>query len=321
MNPDSAVGRFVRRHPVLRVGTAVSARTAELNGGYAANALTLVSFVSLFPLLLVIVSVTGLLTGSNPDLADDLVEFLGLTGNSARTMTDTLARARASGTTGSIVGLVGMAWSGLALVGALRFVVNLPHGTSVKGLRARVLGVPWLLGAASILAVSLGISTVLNWLPGWTAPIAVLVSLGIDTALFTWTFWFLDTERPPPRHLLPGAVTAAVCFGLLKMLGTIVLPRLVADSSATYGALGTVFAILTWLLLFSRILVYAVVVNDVWADEWATDAEPDVDERDGSDGDRSDDSVDATSILDVDRDGDRGATSASVGVDAPQDPE
>lgn len=266
MKRDSAVGRFVERRPWLRLPIEVVTRTTDLNGGYAANAVTLIAFISLFPLLLVVVSVIGLLTGSNPRLSSDVVDFLGLTGDAAKTMTDTLGRARQSGATGSIIGLIGMAWSGLSLVGALRLVVNLPRGTTVKGIRARIMGIPWLVGAGVILGLSIALSTVLNWLPGWTAPLAVVVSLAVSVALFVWTFWYLGVERPPPRDLLPGAIVAAVGFEVLKTLGTIVLPRLVANSSATYGALGTVFAILAWLLIFSRILAYSVVVNAVWAD-------------------------------------------------------
>ena len=266
MKRDSPVGRIIERRPWLQVPVEVITRTTELNGGYAANAVTLIAFISLFPLLLVVVSVIGLLTGSNPHLSGHVVDFLGLTGDAAKTMTDTLRRARQSGATGSIVGLIGMAWSGLSLVGALRLVVNLPRGTTVRGVRARVVGIPWLVGTGVILALSIALSSVLNWLPGWTAPVAVVVSLTVSVGLFVWTFWYLDVERPDPRDLLPGAITAAVGFEILKTLGTIVLPRLVANSSATYGALGTVFAILAWLLIFSRILVYSVVVNAVVAD-------------------------------------------------------
>ena len=41
------------------------------------------------------------------------------------------------------------------------------------------------------------------------------------------------------------------------------MPRLVSQSSALYGSLGVVFAILAWLLLFARLLVYSSAVNAV----------------------------------------------------------
>ncbi len=266
MNPKAPV---TERWAWLRLAIAVHERNADLNGTYAANAMTLVTFVSLFPLILLVVSVTGLLTGSHPHLVDDLVDNLGLTGQAAKTFRTTLTSARSSGTTGSIIGLIGIAWSGLAIVGALRYVVNLPRRMTVKGIRARLLGLPWLAGSALILVVSVAISTLMNWLPGWTAPLAIVVGLAVDAALFGWTFWFLDERRPAPRTLVPGVVLAAVGFEILKAVGAIAVPRLVAQSSATYGTIGTVFALLAWLLIFSRLVVYSVVLNAVYPDRAA----------------------------------------------------
>jgi membrane protein len=116
-----------------------------------------------------------------------------------------------------------------------------------------------------VLAASIFISAVINWLPGWTAPLAILLSVAVDVALFLWTFWVLDAQRPEVRALLPGAVAAALGFEVLKLVGALLVPRLVASSSATYGSIGVVFAILTWLLLFGRLLVYATVLNAVLA--------------------------------------------------------
>ena len=63
------------------------------------------------------------------------------------------------------------------------------------------------------------------------------------------------------RALLPGAAVCAVGFEVLKLVGTIYVPRLVASSSALYGSLGIVIAILAWLAFFGRLLVYGAVVN------------------------------------------------------------
>jgi uncharacterized BrkB/YihY/UPF0761 family membrane protein len=46
-------------------------------------------------------------------------------------------------------------------------------------------------------------------------------------------------------------------------VGAIVVPRSVASSSALYGSLGVVFAILAWLYFFGRLLVYASTLNVV----------------------------------------------------------
>ena len=39
------------------------------------------------------------------------------------------------------------------------------------------------------------------------------------------------------------------------------MPRAVASSSALYGSIGVVFAVLAWLALYGRLIVYGAVVN------------------------------------------------------------
>ena len=73
------------------------------------------------------------------------------------------------------------------------------------------------------------------------------------------------------KALLPGAVVGAVGFEVLKLVGSVYVPRLVASSSALYGSLGVVFAILAWLLFFGRLIVYSAVVNVVrWEEDHGT---------------------------------------------------
>jgi membrane protein len=255
--------RLGQRWPWLGTALGVHQRFGELQGNAAASAITLTAFVSLFPLLLVVIAVIGFMSGSNHDLASNLVKDLGLTGEAAKTMKQTIATARHSAKAASAVGLVGLAWSGLNLIAALQHGVNLAWQTEGQGFKAKLLGVPWLAGAAIIFTASFTLSTLLGFLPGWLAPANVLVGLAVDLGLFLWTFWLLGTVKVGVRALLPGAVSAALGFEVLKVLGSVYVPKLVASSSALYGSLGIVFAILAWLLFFGRLLVYSSVLNVV----------------------------------------------------------
>ena len=93
----------------------------------------------------------------------------------------------------------------------------------------------------------------------WSSSSALLVEGGF----FLWTFWALGDRRVPLRALVPGAIVGAVGLEILKIGATVYLPRLVAGSSALYGPLGVVFAILAWLALFARLIVYASATNTV----------------------------------------------------------
>jgi uncharacterized BrkB/YihY/UPF0761 family membrane protein len=53
----------------------------------------------------------------------------------------------------------------------------------------------------------------------------------------------------------------------LKGVGAYYVPRAVASSSQLYGTLGIIFAVLAWLLLFGRLVVYSAVLNVVRYEE------------------------------------------------------
>jgi uncharacterized BrkB/YihY/UPF0761 family membrane protein len=48
---------------------------------------------------------------------------------------------------------------------------------------------------------------------------------------------------------------------VLKAVGALYVPRAIASSSALYGSIGVVFAVLAWLALYARLVVYGAVVN------------------------------------------------------------
>jgi uncharacterized BrkB/YihY/UPF0761 family membrane protein len=55
------------------------------------------------------------------------------------------------------------------------------------------------------------------------------------------------------------------------VLGGYVVPRLVASSSALYGAIGVVFALIAWLWVFGRLVVGITVLEVMrWETEHGT---------------------------------------------------
>lgn len=136
------------------------------------------------------------------------------------------------------------------------------------GIKDRLLGMAWLVVAGVGFAVALALGGVLNFLPEEVpAPLvtlaAIAVGLAIQVGLFLWMFWGLSSRRVPWRELVPGALLAAAGFEVLKLVGTVWVPRLVANSSALYGSIGIVFALIAWLTIFARLLVYASTLNAV----------------------------------------------------------
>jgi len=254
-------------------GTAlrVQKRYSELNGNYLAGSVTLAGFLSLFPLLLFGIALLGFFAAGSTDLAGDVVERLGLTGEAERAVVDAVASAQRSRRAASLIGIVGLLWSGLGLVAAMQYAVNASWQVSTRGWRNKLKGLVWLAGASVLLLTSVALSAAINFLPSLFAPLSIVAGLSVNLALWLWTLKVLANRDVGWKSLLPGAVMCAVGLEILKLVGSVYVPYAVRSASALYGTLGVVFAILAWLLFFGRLVVYSSVLNVVrWEEDHGT---------------------------------------------------
>jgi membrane protein len=264
----SLLDRIATRLPFLKPVAAVQRRYGDVGGNYLAAAFTLQAFLSMFPLILVAVAVLGFVAaGSDTDVAGRLVSQLGLEGQSAKVLTDAVGSAETSRKAASLVGFVGLLWSGLGLVGALQYAYNAVWQVKDRGLRDKAFGLVWLGGAALLFVGGAVATTALRWLPGFLAPVGILVTFAVSLGLWLWTSRVLPNTHVPWRRLLPGALLGAIGLEILKVIGAYYVPRAVASSSQLYGSLGIVFAVLAWLLLFGRLVVYSAVLTVVRYEE------------------------------------------------------
>ena len=262
-----------RRWGWLDVAVSVQQRFGELNGGHLAGAVTLSAFLALFPIVLVAVAVLGFFAGGRPDLTDQIVDALALPRGSAaaETISDTIQVAEQSKRAASALGLAGLLWSGLGLVGALQHAYNSVWQVKGRGIKDKAFGLLWLVGSGVLFACSFALTAVMRWLPGFLAPLNVVAGLAVGIGLFLWASRVLPNREVGIRPLLPGAILGAVGLEVLKVVGSIYVPRAVASSSALYGSLGVAFAIIAWLFFFGRLIVYTATLNVVrWEREHGT---------------------------------------------------
>jgi membrane protein len=268
-DPDEAskggfLDKVAVKYPWLEPVAAVQRRFGEINGNILAAAFAFNAFLSLFPLMLVAVAVLGFVAaGSNTDLAQKVVDEMGLTGQAADLVTNTINAAKDSRQAASIVGLAGLLWSGLGVVAAIQAIYNGAWQVKDRGLKDKAIGMAWLAGAALLFVGSAAITTVLRWLPGFLAPLGILVGFGVSFLLWLWTARVLPNKQAPWKHLVSGALFGAVGLELLKFAGAYWIPKAVASSSALYGSIGVVFAALAWLAFFGKLISYSAVVNVV----------------------------------------------------------
>lgn len=250
---------------------AVQKRYGELNGNFLASSVTLSAFLSLFPLLLFVIAIIGFIAADTPNLAPDVVRELGLQGDAANSITTAIDTARESRRAASLIGIVGLLWSGLGLIAAFQYAINAAWQATSRGWKDKLKGLMWLGGATLLFLTSFATSAVIRWLPTFLAPLTTLAGVSVNFALWLWTFKVLSTRNVGWKALVPGAVVGALGFEVLKAIGAFYVPGAVSSASALYGTLGVVFATLAWLLFFGRLVVYAAVVNVVrWEEDHGT---------------------------------------------------
>lgn len=266
------VAPLTRRWAWADTALRVQERFSEIHGGYLATAITLSAFLSVFPLLLVATSVVGFLAIRDFDVAGSLISALGIParGDAAKAILEAVATAEDSRRVAGPIGLAGLLWSGLGLVAAIQYAFDNAWQLTGRGLRDKVRGLVWLAGAGLLFAASFALTALLNFFP-LLAPLAVVGGVVVGIGLWVWTLRSLTNVAVPWKAHLPGAVLGAVGLEVLKAVGSVYLPRAVGSSSALYGSVGVVFAILAWLFFFGRLAVYAATLNVVrWEEDHGT---------------------------------------------------
>ena len=241
------------------------------NGGVLVSNLAYSAFVSMFPLLLILVSILGRIASVNPSFRTQVLNAVAgqvpLIGNQLTTNVQQLQR---SSVIGLIVGVIGLIWgaSGLAQAGlfTMEQVWNLP-GPARPGFVQR-LGRAGLflclLGGGVIVTTGLAsLTTYLHNGLAFKAPIEV-VTAAFNAGMYLGAFRALTPKGVPTRKLLPGAITGGIGWTVLQVLGTYLVHHFL-HSDSVYGVFGTVLGLLAWITLAVEVTVYSAEINVVLA--------------------------------------------------------
>ena len=247
---------------ILDLVHTIARRYTELNGRVSAAAITLYGLFALFALCVLAVALVGILATGNDHVAEDIVSWLGLHGDAAKTVIDAVNTAQHSAKVASFVGIVGLVWVGSSFAVSVASAYDVAWGVPSRATRARLVGLGWLAASGVLLAIGSFVTAGFEALPALVAPLVLAVSLSVNTALWLWTSWILPNRpRPPWRELLPGAITGAIGLEALKIAGAYVVPLMVAKSSALYGTIGVVFALIAWLWVLGRLVVLVTIIE------------------------------------------------------------
>jgi len=255
------VDRVAERVPPLAYALRVIDRYNAIHGNVNANSITLTAFLALFALTLLAVAAIGFLDATNVNVAKEITESLGLTGDAAKVVTQAVNTARTSARFASVVGFIGVVTVGTSFTNAIATSYNVCWEVKGRGLIDRARGLVWLAGIGVLFAAGVVLTSLWTDLPSLLAPLLVVVTVMINTVAWLFTSWWLPNRRITFRAMLPAALVGAVALEVLKVVAGIWVPRLITNSSELWGTIGAVFALIAWILVFGRVIVYVSVIE------------------------------------------------------------
>jgi YihY family inner membrane protein len=262
-----AVDRLQQRWPWLAFPVAVWKKFGDDQAGNLAALIAYYTLASIFPLLLVLVTVLDLVLGHDPVLRAKVLDSafgqFPVIGPELKTNVHSLQQTGPALVIGLALTFLGARGVASAVQNALNTVWGVPF--------ARRPGFPWsaLRSIALIIVVGLGVlaTTLLSGLAGGSARAltgagayagAIAVSLLLNIGVFWLGFRLATARTVTTRELLPGAVLAAIAWQILQLLGGYLVARDLSRSSSLYGVFGVVLGLIAWLYLQAQFTLYAV---------------------------------------------------------------
>ena len=260
-----------RRFPWFDHLARAGGRYERTQGDLMAAGVTYFAFLGLFPVLLLVASVIGLVLAGNELLQAELFTAIGdaFPGAAGELLVRELRGAIDGAGYIGLVGLAGFLYAGLRTMDKLRIGmeriwkghVDQPHvlRDNMQDLLAlAVLGGVGLASLGLTGAVTQATSWVLDLLgladePGYgvlTRVLGLALAITVDTVVFLWLLRVVPSVSHPLRMLLPGALFGAAGFEVLKLIGGFYLALI--SASVTASAFGGAVGMLVWINLVAR---------------------------------------------------------------------
>ncbi len=254
------------------------------NSMQTAAAISYYVLFSLFPLLIFAVGVAGLFLQSSSvqqDIVDEVLKDVPLNeGEGRNAVTDAVhAVSGPGGGAVGFLGLIGMAWAGSSMFGAVRKALNTAFDDEEAKrpfVQQRLIDLGLVLALAAFFLASIALMAFLRIvrhhtsdIPGpgdiaetlgllWDAG-SYLLPLVFSFAAFLVLYTVVPGRMRPPRDVWPGALVAAVLFEAAKAGFSFYLENF-SNYDLVFGSLGAVAAFLFWLYLSANIMLFGAEV-------------------------------------------------------------
>jgi YihY family inner membrane protein len=267
--PLRALDRAQQRRAWLAIPIAVAKKFGDDHGGNLAALVAYYSFFSLFPLLLVFVTVLGYVLQGDPSAQESirhsvLAQF-PIIGQKLQ------VKQLQGSAVALVIGLVASLLAGLGVTQAAQNAFNQIYAVPLKDrpnfLKARLRGLALLVSIGVLFVVAtLASGLVVGGLGGPLLKIVGIgTSLALNFALFSVAFRLMSPAFVSSSELRTGVIVAGSVWAILQIVGGYYVDHVLKRATGTYAQFALVIALLIWLHLGAQLTLYAAEINVVLA--------------------------------------------------------
>jgi membrane protein len=260
---------FQQTKPALALPLGVFKKFGEDEGGSMVSLIAYRAFFSLFPLLLLMITILGYVLAGNDSLREEVV-------NGTLSQFPIIGNQLKGGElTGSgialAVGIVGSVLAGIGVILETESTFNRCWGVpkaaerGFVGSRLRAVALLVVLGGLAVVSTVIGglASGGADFLGAGGKVAGILVATVLNLFVFGAVFRLLTTDTVETRALIPGVVVATVGWEILQLVGGWYISHEVKNASAVYGTFALVIGLLAWIHLGAMFVVLGAETNVV----------------------------------------------------------
>jgi YihY family inner membrane protein len=264
------VDGFQQRHRVTAILGAVVVKSSDDQASRLAGQISYAAFLAVFPLLLVLLTVVGIVLHGHPALQKDIVDSalrqFPVVGSDLKANVHQLS---AGNTWVLIIGLIWLLYGSLKLsrsaqvMMAVVWAIDRQDLPRLKGWIPRAVGFLAVLGIGFVLGGALAGLGAFGRLGVFSAWIGLLLSLVVNVLMYGAAYATLVAVPEGVRSVWPGAFLGGIGWTALQFAGALLVSHQLRHLSALYGTFATVLGLVWWIALGVMITVFAAEFNVV----------------------------------------------------------
>lgn len=274
MNPlEHGVRRidaFQQRHLVPGFAVGLVKKFGDDNGGALAARLTFAIFMTIFPLLLLLVTGLALVLAGHPSIQRTVLHSaygeIPVVGqqlsHNIHAMKRNSAFGFAVGVLGLVYGLHGLAGVGLQIMEKVWYLPKAIRPNYVTRMARSFLFVA-VLGLGLVVTTFLSSFGTFGGHTLWYSVAAEGLAVVANAGIYLVAFRVLTPKQVDTHCLIPGVIAGGILWTVLQAFGGFVVDHYLRNDNAVYGTFGTVLGLIAWLALASQVTVYCAELNSL----------------------------------------------------------